>query len=92
FKGGVDVYDGNMNLLFSDNQAGISKTNASGWHLGAYSGTSGRLYLYSQGSDGTFSKKEVKAASPMFSILPLKPYTQPVAAVCNGLKLTVYEY
>lgn len=92
FKGGVDVYDGNMNLLFSDNQAGISKTDASGWHLGAYSGTSGRLYLYSQGSDGTFSKKEVKAASPMFSILPLKPYTQPVAAVCNGLKLTVYEY
>lgn len=91
FKGGVDVYDSNMNLVFSDNKSDISDIDACGWHLGAYSGASKRLYIFSRDSDGTFSKEEIKAASEQFSIIPLKPYTLPVAVVCNGSTLTVYD-
>ncbi|MBO7367650.1 MAG: hypothetical protein J6U24_03510, partial [Paludibacteraceae bacterium] len=73
-------------------QSDISEIDAFDWYLGAYSGASKRLYIYGRDADGKFSKEEIKAASPQFSITPLKPYTQPVAAVCNGSVLTVYTF
>lgn len=92
FKKGLDVYDSDMNLVFSDNKVNISKVSATSWNIGAYSSTAHKLYLYSRASDGTFSKEEVKAASPYFNIIPLKPYTEPIAAVCNGSELKAYAF
>lgn len=92
FNQGIDVYDSDMNLVFSDNKSSVSDIKACAGLIGAYNKASGILRLYRHNADGSFTTSYVKGASEYFTATPLKPYSQPVAAVCNGNELNVYAF
>lgn len=89
---GLDIYDQDMNLVYSDSKANVAGIKACTGLIGAYNKASGVLKLYRPNADGSFTTGDVKGASEYFAVTPLKPYSQPVAIVSNGTSISAYGF
>lgn len=92
YEEGIDFYDSDMNLVYSDNKSSVSGIKACTGLIVAYNKASGILRLYKHNADGSFTTGYIKGASEYFTATPLKPYSLPVAVVCNGNELNAYAF
>lgn len=86
---GVDVYDADLNLIFTDDvNGGNIETSETSFVI--YSSNNKTAYIYTQSSEG-FTKNNITANSGLITLSALKPATSLAVIICNSNTIDTYS-